>query len=242
MKYTAKNSTVYISQPSYINELEKEFPLLILDEETKKMQLSDFLEIRKYIAFCLESSRISQIRTLLSILYKRIETHKLDINKFNNELFNYVLKLAFEENMLVYHTYRLLDAILQQTVDCKVMIMSLSNKRTKVDNEYSDTLLQIWHYYLFFKYAGASQKEEVLASIGNKTYNPLVLASMVSHGKETNKVLFRMIRDTYKKESNSSQWKNEIMYSKWWLPLFKISRYDTHDYDHFMGPIIFLRC
>ncbi len=24
------------------------------------------------------------------------------------------------------------------------------------------------------------------------------------------------------------------MYSKWWLPLFKIKRYDEHNYDSFM--------
>ena len=46
--------------------------------------------------------------------------------------------------------------------------------------------------------------------------------------------LYKIIRDAYKQESGSAQWQSEIMYSKWWLPLFKISRYDSHDYDHFM--------
>ena len=40
--------------------------------------------------------------------------------------------------------------------------------------------------------------------------------------------------DTYVTESGSQQWKNEIMYSKWWLPLFKIFRYDSHNYCNFM--------
>ena len=57
---------------------------------------------------------------------------------------------------------------------------------------------------------------------------------MVIPGKGKNKELFRLIRDHYIQESSSSQWKSEIMFSKWWLPLFKIARYDSHNYDQFM--------
>ena len=114
------------------------------------------------------------------------------------------------------------------------MVDSLIKKQTIVDKEYPDTLMQIWYYYLVFKYASDEQKEELITSATHVTYNPLVLSAMVTCGKKRNSQLFKIIRDTYIRESVSNQWKKKIMFSKWWLPLFKISRYDSHNYDSFI--------
>ena len=60
-----------------------------------------------------------------------------------------------------------------------------------------------------------------------------------------NKTIYNYIKDIYKEESNSDNWKSEIIYSKWWLPLFRIKQCDEYNYDGFMKsscmPEIFAR-
>ena len=85
-----------------------------------------------------------------------------------------------------------------------------------------------------FRHSNHEDQINMIATLKDKHFNPLLAACMVLSGKGKNKELYKIIRDAYIQESGSSQWQSEIMNSKWWLPLFKISRYDSHDYDHFM--------
>ena len=73
-------------------------------------------------------------------------------------------------------------------------------------------------------------KKKVLADIAETTG----VNNTKKTRREVDKELYKMIRDLYIQEAGPSQWQAGIMNSKWWLPLFKIARYDSHDYDHFM--------
>lgn len=119
------------------------------------------------------------------------------------------------------------------------LISAMQRKRIKIDCEYPDTLLQIWHYYVLYQNCPDSEKSEIIDSLMGKVYNPLIIASMINFGDKANKKIFQYIRDTYISESHSKQWRTEIMYSKWWLPLFKLSRYDSYNYDKFMHSVNF---
>ncbi|MGM9618662.1 MAG: RNA-directed DNA polymerase [Oscillospiraceae bacterium] len=225
---------VYGSQPSYLTELEQEFPKLKLSEERQELLLSDFFALKKYVSGCLREGRSSQIRTLLSLLLRRMQGDKLGVADVADALFCYLLKLAFEDVTLASHVYRLLAFLLENSADREPLLRALRNKLPKVDAEYPDTLLQVWHYDVLFRYSDGAGKSAMISGFKQKHCNPLVAAAMVQPGKERNKELFRLIRDQYKQESGSTRWQSEIMYSKWWLPLFKLARYDSHDYDHFM--------
>lgn len=227
--------SVYSIQPSYVSEIERQFPFLVVNEKANCIDLTELLELRKYIRDCLLSDRVSQVRTLLSILLRRIQLDNLNIESVSKELFNYLLKLVFEDVTLVSHVYRLLNCIIKKTNQNSDMVEALKNKCSKIDTEYPDTLLQIWHYYVLFGNSNETIKNEMIAALPSKNYGPLIISAMVVSGKGNNKELFKFIKESYIQESASNQWKSEIMFSKWWLPLFKISRYDSHDYDHFMN-------
>lgn len=226
--------SVYATQPSYVLELEQEFPTLKTIDDPSEWQLSDLFMFKKYVSNCLYERRTSQLRALLGLLLRKIESEKLKINVILEELFFYLFKLVFEENTLTGYIYRLLDVLLMTSTNKEALINALQSKQKKIDAEYPDTLLQIWHYYVLFKHSSETQKNVLIDYFSTHRCNPLVATALVRSGKETNKKLFRLIRDQYIQESGSSQWQAEIMYSKWWLPLFKIARYDPHDYDHFM--------
>ena len=226
--------SVYTSQVAYLAEVEHEFPKLKLSDSKQEVTISDFFLFKRYVGKCLKDNRSSQIRGILTLFLRRLQGDNLSIDEILDELFYYLLKLVFEDVSLTAHIYRLLDFILKHAFDSTPLISALKRKQSKIDAEYPDTILQIWHYYVLFRYSSNLDRANMIASLKCKHFNPLVATCMVLSGKGTNKELYKIIRDAYKQESGSSQWQSEIMNSKWWLPLFKISKYDSHDYDHFM--------
>ena len=225
---------VYTSQPVYLAEIELAFPKLKISDVQQPVTISDFFLLKRYVGACLKDGRSSQIRALLTLLLRRLQTNKLTIDEISAELFYYLLKLVFEDVSLTTHVYRLLDFILEKALDSTPLLEAMQRKQSKIDAEYPDTILQIWHCYVLFRHSNDANRSSMITSLKNKHFNPLVATAMVLPGKKQNKELYKIIRDAYKQESGSAQWQSEIMYSKWWLPLFKISRYDSHDYDHFM--------
>ena len=231
---TETTHAVYDTQPAYVNELEQVFPKLKLAETAQIVTIVDFFFLKKYVGSCLKDSRSSQLRALLTLFLRRLQSGKLLISDLYDEFFNLLLKTVFEDATLTSHIYRLLDYILDKVTNPAPLLDALRRKQAKVDTEYPDTILQIWHYYILFRHSNDMDRRSMIVALKNKHFNPLVAAAMVSPGKEQNKELYKLIRDSYVQESKSTCWQAEIMNSKWWLPLFKISRYDSHDYDHFM--------
>ncbi len=226
--------SVYTSQPVYLSELYREFPKLEPSGSPQKLELADFFTLKKYMARCIQEGRIPQLRTLVTLLTRRISGEALLTPDVTDFLFFLLLKMVFEDVTLVSHVYRLLDILLEKAANREPYLSALLRKQEKIDTEYPDTILQIWHHYILFKHSPNPQKAAMVSALAHGHCNPLVAAAMVVPGKGKNKELFRIIRDRYIQESGSTQWQAEIMFSKWWLPLFKIARYDSHDYDHFM--------
>lgn len=225
---------VYSLQPAYIAEILHDLPILSETDEPQNITTSDYYLVKRYIGNCLNDKRSSQIRALLTLLYRRISENTIRIGEISKELFYYLLKLVFEDVSLTTHIYRLLDLILEREADSAEFIAALQRKGPKIDAEYPDTILQIWHYYVLFRYSSDEARMEMVKSLRTKHFNPLVASTMVLRGKKKNKELYSIIRDAYKLEAGEAGWQATIMNSRWWLPLFKISRYDSHNYDHFM--------
>ncbi|MBR2927912.1 MAG: RNA-directed DNA polymerase [Oscillospiraceae bacterium] len=225
---------VYAMQSSYLTELDQNLPKLKLADEAQTLQLVDFFALKRYIGVCLKDGRSSQIRTVLNRLLGRIQANILVVDDVIFELFCFLLKLVFEDVTLVSHVYRLLDLLLSKASEPAPLLEALQQKQEKIDAEYPDTLLQIWHYHVRFLRADEAARAAMIKGLKGKRFHPLVATAMVLPGKGNNKTLFGLIRDLYKQESSSTQWQSEIMNSKWWLPLFKIMRYDPHNYDSFM--------
>lgn len=226
--------SLYTILPSYLTELEQSFPKLKQTEEVQTFSLTDFFDLKRYISGCLKEGRSSQVRALLSRLQNRIQSNKLIVANIIFELFCFLLKLVFEDVTLVSHVYRLLDCLLNVAPDAALLLTTLQQKQEKIDGEYPDTLLQIWHYYIRFLHSDKIARTGMIRALKGKRFHPLIAATMVLSGNGNNKELFCLIRDLYIQETNSSQWRKEIMQSKWWLALFKIMRYDSHNYDNFM--------
>lgn len=56
--------------------------------------------------------------------------------------------LVFEEETLACHIYKILNKILKMVSNKAELLEELEEKRKFVDIHYSDSLIQIWHYYI----------------------------------------------------------------------------------------------
>ncbi len=231
---TESVKSVFIQQHTYIQEIEKNFAYLTKESVEHNFTLNDFFELKKYISVCLQEKRTSQIRTLLSLFYNKLEQEKLSINELQEEVFYYFIKLIFADVQLASHLYKIIDFLLSANNKEEFQNV-LQKKKEKIDAEFPDTIIQIWHYYLIFKYCDDAVKNAILDNLGNRRINPVVITCMVSLGDNLNAKIFNYIKNSYINETHSTNWQKEILFSRWWLPLFKIKRYDSFDYDGFMN-------
>ena len=74
-------------------------------------------------------------------------------------MFCYLLTLLFENENLAVHCYRILDEMMKK--DSQKKCYAILEKKTEiVDSKYSDTLLQIWHYYVLVKNMNKQDKKK----------------------------------------------------------------------------------
>jgi hypothetical protein len=67
--------------------------------------------------------------------------------------------------------------------------------------------------------------------------NPIVLSVFIKTGKKKNSTIINYIIEHYKialSSSNTDKWRESIMLSKWWLPIFRLSLVDDYNYHKFM--------
>ncbi len=230
---TENLNCIFIEQQSYIDEIGKEFHYLNSNVEEYVADLNDFFSIKRYIGKCVKENRVSQCKTFLSVLFNKLKEGKVNFENIKNEVFYYLVKLIFSDEQLSANIYQSIDIMLDIYKEDD-FIKALSRKRDKIDSEYADTLIQIWHYYVFFKHCNDTDKLKLIDDLEEKLYNPIVITCMVSYGEKANTKLFNYIISSYKADIESDNWKDSIMYSKWWLPLFKIKRYDSYNYHSFM--------
>ncbi len=228
---TEITKNIYEQQQIYYTEIKNYFPFLFQDS-SKTFNMDDY---KRYVSQCLTKGRISQIKSLLTTTYKFLqkkqneeESEKLkDI--ILNELFNYLLQLSFEEVLLSVHIYKILNLIIENSENQERLIKTLRNKTKYVNLEHSDTLMQIWHYYILSKNIPNSEFINLLVS--ESIENPIIITMSVKEGEKENKKLIDYIIRKFSFED--SEWKSHIMFSKWWLPLFKIYLVDGYNYYSF---------
>lgn len=162
-----------------------------------------------------------------------------------------MLQLIFFDAYIAVNCYKVMYELLSyyqnKSIDTTDIINCIDNKTKQLNERYSNTLIQIWHYYLLNKF----EKRKNIATYyfdllkqtqdQNESINPLVLLSFIEKGDNKNKDIFKYIVEEHKKScKNDKNWKQTIMLSKWWLPLLHIRSVDNHNYQDFYNSPNFL--
>lgn len=226
------------------NEIYRYFPYLKSDSEETELSFDDFCEMKYYIAELMGKKRISQIKTILSLFLKQMREEKISFKNID-AWFYYFFALVFDDESLTYHIYRVLDQMLGMAVgiEKEQLILELKNKTVLINGKYADSLLEIWHYYVLTEHVYKRQKEQLfddyIAQKGDEDANPIILCHFIDSGRKTNEKVWKYIFNTYQRITQETDWKTRIMFSKWWLPIFKIRMNDGFNYQRFVNASLF---
>ncbi len=212
--------------------------LPFLEVENKiVLQEEDYNDFKEYITELFCADKIVQIKAIFSLMMKKMKDDKIDLGEGSERWFCYLLTLAFQNVNLVCHIYRLLDIIMKKTDENlrEKHLLRLKKKTSLIESKYTETLFQIWHYYVITKYMTKGDKANYLQKyIGTGNINPIILCMFVESGKHENRELLSIITDQMKKESSENDWRQKIMFSRWWLPLIKVRMKDSYNYYSFL--------
>lgn len=217
-------------QLTNIEEINHRFGDWFSDQENHKLSTNDIQFLKEYVASLIEEERTSQVKVILTKLLKGIASNVVDIQQEYRALFCYLITLIFENENLAVHCYRILDELLKSDFS-KECYGILKKKTGMVDAKYSETLLQIWHYYVLIKYMNKLEKKKFFEEHAHMLRNPIIYTFFVEVGDKENSHIVRKIKEGFLLEETNSGWKKKIIYSKWWLPLLKIRMVDLHNYE-----------
>ncbi len=203
-------------------------------EEVVEFGLEHLEQLKMFVHVCRNERNNSQIKSCLTILRKRIEDSKIHINR-EYDLFMYLIQLSQTENILACHAYKLINTLIENTDNKDVFISKLEDISNRINSVFSDTVLQIWHYYVLYTHYDDSQINNAIAHLSHNNDNPIILSLLVKDGKKENQELLSYIITKYEdsiveETRNKNDWKKDILFSKWWLPIFLIAEKDSHNY------------
>lgn len=236
---TQISQSIYNISLTDIGEICFKLPFLQISDEPNILSQENIITLKKYIAELMQKKEISQIKTVFSLFYKKLKEDKLKIENVEKELLHILLLAVFEEKTITWQVYRIIDWIFDKTKN-KVKYQELLIKKLPVVNRiYRDSILQIWHYYVLSKSMNQIEKKQFFEN--NKQYlqNPILVTMFVEKGNHMNAHIMTYIKENFLKESNTTDWKKRIMYSRWWLPLMKIRMVDVHNYENFLQTSMF---
>ncbi len=197
---------------------------------------NDFRCFKSYLCELLECGNAAQMKTILSIFLRRLTEGKITLSEDAYSWFCYIYLLAFDNQNLVCHVYKILDQILTQVPDKSAYLAVLNQKTGYLNERYQDTLFQIWHYYVLVRHLRQGERAACMQEYFNLGgANPIVVCWFVKDGNGQNRDLIKQIKKVFTAEAGEQNWKQQIMFSRWWLPLFKIKMVDGFNYDSFMN-------
>lgn len=208
-----------------------------------------FIQLKEMFKAYLELGKISELKVILSRITRKIKKGKFEfdlfeIGKMSKYMVNYILQLIFYDTNLAVNCYRLLYELFkfykESFLELDELIDCLCSKTIQINSRFSNTLIQIWHYYLLNQFGTIENKPKYYYELlkqtdnQNETVNPLVLVTFIENGDGKNKEIFDFIITEYSKNiDDADDWKRTIMLSKWWLPLLRIRMVDNKNYHGF---------
>lgn len=219
---------------SNIYEIYEEFNYLDdelkYSEEYKVLSENDFYKLKKYIEIKINDNQYTQIKSLLSLLKKRLQSSKLTVSNNISIIFiNYFLKLGYLNNILQLWIYKMLEVVVVENTWIREEIISIFKNNTKFINEmHHNTIAQIWHYHILNQLLDDAEEMQELNKLIDfyskdnhaREVNPLVLIEFVKKDFENNENILDYILETYKRKDEDFE--TTVSYSKWWLVLITL--------------------
>lgn len=205
----------------------------------EELSKKDLLVIRDYLQKLYEEKNIPQIRSFLTnfqnYLDRTYKNIKFDI-KQSIYLIPLLLKLIFVFPVVASHIYRTFECILLKSSkkEKEHVLSILKQNRDYVDSSYSDTDIQIWHYYLLGEFLNSADRKIILKDFLHTNYlekytvDSIIISFFVKKDFKENCKIFDYIETIYGEENEQKTLKG-IGASRWWIVLFRLYEYFKDD-------------
>lgn len=225
------------SSGSNLNELFLNVTFLKGKADLKR---EDIIELREYLSKLSNEGNIPQIRTSLTMCKKYID--KVYKNcKINQKqsifIIPMLLKVAYTAPVVTSHVYRLIDIILakSENKETEAIVDILIDNIDYVDKYFSETDLQIWHYYIISRYAKSTIRSRVLERVidnvrqQTSTIDSLILSFFIKNNFSENKKVYDLMKKIYAEE-NGTDFSHRfcmtgIGCSRWWILFIELIKY-----------------
>ena len=214
-----------------MEEISNELDWLI-DKESIELNDNKLFHLKKYFAKCITNKNYPQIKSCLTLFERKISNSLIDLKNTENDLFSYLIQLSQTNVILASKSYSVINSIIKNSTNKDTYIDFLLHNSDSIDLKYSNTILQIWHYYVITNNCDSDTIDELIKKLNTRNNNPIIISMLVKKGSKNNTDLFNYIKNEYSMLSNNNNWKSEIMNSKLWLPLFIIKIKDGYDYEN----------
>ncbi|WP_336249432.1 RNA-directed DNA polymerase [Stomatohabitans albus] len=211
--------------------------------------------IKRQIGAYLDSDEIPTVKSIISSIESAINDGRLvffdsgtvgeAFDPVINHFILYLLQLLCSEPVLGTRCYRLILSTSKYILNAfdsgndialelnRYIAQVLKSKVSYINKYFHDTLIQLWHYYVLREVDPRFNFSELGKYFVDLEINPILAAIMVESGREKNRKIFNYIKDRYVdsiEDCTEGQWKNSIMFSKWWFPIFIIYLNDGYNY------------
>lgn len=196
------------------------------DEEIKLSHISNFKEIfSKMVKLKLHTALKSAFTKLKNVLLKNEECRiKL---KNNIDFSSLMFRISLSEPFLASRCCKIIDIILDYSNnDFREYLINIFNSYLDIiDEQYQDTVVQIWIYYFIFHYGCDSAKNGLVDRyVNSNDKNPLLLTVMISDNGIINEKIYNCILRDYNilDQINYTDLPQKSFNSKYSIPIVKL--------------------
>lgn len=204
------------------------------DHMDNALSKDDINTIKRYLKSLITGENIAQIRTMLTMLKKWVNTNPTRIvhSQFSVEITFFLITMIYIMPQIGPHAYKLIDAILNNTSskNKKYIINKIMLETNYIDKHFGETDIQIWHYYLLSKYQGFDSLNKTLShllgtEVSSSIYG-IILSFYIKDNVKNNLRIFDYVcRDYQNKTKNKKISLNGSNSSAWWLVIVKLFLY-----------------
>ncbi|MCB6839873.1 hypothetical protein LIX87_02410 [Weissella viridescens] len=206
--------------------------LKFLDNKNENLTFEKYLKLRDVIITLLDQNEISTIKSVLSILEKKITAKKITFTEDNivTSFLRFLIKLAYVQPMLASRIYSVINEML------KVVVPKIRHEAWEVlfeeleyiELNYAETDLEFWFFFVLVN-AGVSAETgrafSLYKTLAKSNVNVIVLTIFIKEkSKKTNlKVYNELLKQmTDLSPKDKSEFLGTIGQSKWWILLTKM--------------------
>lgn len=210
--------------------------------KSKKINLkvSDLKDIRNFLKEMYVDENIPQIRSFLTnfsnYLDRVYKNRNLDISQ-SIYIIPILLKIVYVFPVVSGHIYKTIEIILIKSSikEQNQILKVLENDTEYINSNFSDSDIQIWHYFLLANYS----KESSRKLIGQKflkenknfkyTVDSIIVSFFIKKNFKENCIFFDYIEYIYCEENDNQSNLNGIGSSRWWIALYRLYLYFSDD-------------